>query len=210
MAGRADRGNLDQPEREKPLSSDKTKNTNRLPTHGPARLAALAGALTLLLAACAVPIPQDAFGRVNPLSTSEREALVALYDATGGAEWKRNAKWLSDEHIASWSGVRYYHQIREAGSAQGVSRRTVEFVRRVAPPGQRPHRRNPPQAARPQRPEGPGPPGEPADRGNTLPTGPNGPSVTPVPQRQPTDRGNTLPSWGTWMGCMSCTWRTTG
>ena len=117
------------------MSSDKTKNTNRLPTHGPARLAALAGALTLLLAACAVPIPQDAFGRVNPLSTSEREALVALYDATGGAEWKRNAKWRSDEHIASWSGVRYYHQIREAGSAQGVSRRTVEFVDELHLPG---------------------------------------------------------------------------
>ena len=135
MAGRADRGNLDQQEREKPLSSDKTKNSNRLPTHGPARLAALAGALTLLLAACAVPIPQDTFGRVNPLSTSEREALVALYDATGGAEWKRNAKWLSNEHIASWSGVRYYHQIREAGGAFGVSRQTVEFVRELHLPG---------------------------------------------------------------------------
>ena len=135
MAGLADRGNLHQQEREKPLSSDKTKNSNRLPTHGLARLAALAGALTLLLAACAVPIPQDAFGRVNPLSTSEREALVALYNATGGAEWKRNAKWLSNEHIASWSGVRYYHQIRESGGAFGTSSQTVEFVRELHLPG---------------------------------------------------------------------------
>ena len=135
MAGLADRGNLDQQEREKPLSNGKTKNSNCLPTHGPAYLAALAGALTLLLAACAVPIPQDTFGRVNPLSTSEREALVALYNATGGAEWKRNAKWLSNEHIASWSGVRYYHQIRESGGAFGTSSQTVEFVRELHLPG---------------------------------------------------------------------------
>ena len=97
-----------------------------------ARLAAWAVALTLLLTACAVPIPQDTFGRVNPLSTSERGALVALYDATGGAEWKNNAQWGSDQHISSWHGVQYYKQAREAGAAiGGVARWTVEHVDRL-------------------------------------------------------------------------------
>ena len=97
-----------------------------------ARLAAWAFALPLLLTACAVPIPQDTFGRVNPLSTSEREALVALYDATGGAEWKNNAQWGSDQHISSWHGVQYYKQAREAGAAiGGVAKWTVEHVDRL-------------------------------------------------------------------------------
>ena len=109
------------------MSSDKTKNSNRPSIHGLARLAALAGALTLLLTACS---PGRFISEVNPLSTSEREALVALHDATGGAEWKNNARWLSDLHIGTWHGVQYYDQVRETTDpiSGGTSRRTVEFV----------------------------------------------------------------------------------
>ncbi len=35
----------------------------------------------------------------------QRAALVALYNATDGANWKRNNNWLTDEPIGTWYGV---------------------------------------------------------------------------------------------------------
>ena len=35
----------------------------------------------------------------------DREALVALYNATDGANWTNNANWLSDAPIGEWYGV---------------------------------------------------------------------------------------------------------
>ena len=43
-----------------------------------------------------------------PTQTSpetDREALVALYNATGGPDWKRNDNWSSDAPISEWIGV---------------------------------------------------------------------------------------------------------
>ena len=36
---------------------------------------------------------------------TEREALVALYNATGGPNWEGNNNWLSDVPISEWEGV---------------------------------------------------------------------------------------------------------
>ena len=36
---------------------------------------------------------------------TDREALVALYNATGGPHWKINNNWLSDVPISEWIGV---------------------------------------------------------------------------------------------------------
>ena len=36
---------------------------------------------------------------------SDRDILVALYDATGGSNWTNNTNWLSDEPIGTWHGV---------------------------------------------------------------------------------------------------------
>ena len=36
---------------------------------------------------------------------TDREALVALYNATGGPNWTRNNNWLSDVPIGEWEGV---------------------------------------------------------------------------------------------------------
>ena len=36
---------------------------------------------------------------------SDRAALVALYNATGGANWRRNVDWLSDRPLDEWHGV---------------------------------------------------------------------------------------------------------
>ena len=38
-------------------------------------------------------------------ATTERGALIALYQATDGANWRVNDNWLSDEPLATWYGV---------------------------------------------------------------------------------------------------------
>ena len=45
----------------------------------------------------------DLFGKKVP---SQREVLVALYNATGGANWTNNTNWLSDNDISTWHGVK--------------------------------------------------------------------------------------------------------
>ena len=37
--------------------------------------------------------------------TADRAALVALYNATGGANWTNNTNWLSNEALSEWRGV---------------------------------------------------------------------------------------------------------
>ena len=41
----------------------------------------------------------------TPTPSAERVALVALYAATNGANWKRSDNWLSDAPLATWHGV---------------------------------------------------------------------------------------------------------
>ena len=41
----------------------------------------------------------------NPDLPAERAALSALYNATDGPNWARNANWLSESSIATWHGV---------------------------------------------------------------------------------------------------------
>ncbi|MDE0142478.1 MAG: fibronectin type III domain-containing protein [Caldilineaceae bacterium] len=42
---------------------------------------------------------------VLPGSISEREALVAVYHATGGENWAQDSNWMTDEPLGSWRGV---------------------------------------------------------------------------------------------------------
>ena len=44
-------------------------------------------------------------GSLSLARCSERDALVALYNATDGANWRLNNKWLSDEPLGDWYGV---------------------------------------------------------------------------------------------------------
>ena len=46
------------------------------------------------------------WGKKFPLPQSEREALVALYNATDGENWTNNTNWLSNNDISTWHGVR--------------------------------------------------------------------------------------------------------
>ena len=70
--------------------------------------------VTLLMAACGGPDAQTngpsgpSSERVPAEPTSpetDREALVALYNATGGPNWNSNDNWLSDMPIREWYGV---------------------------------------------------------------------------------------------------------
>ena len=43
---------------------------------------------------------------------ADRAALVALYNATGGGNWKDNTNWLSDKPLGEWYGVETNEQGR--------------------------------------------------------------------------------------------------
>lgn len=47
---------------------------------------------------------------------SDRAALVALYNATGGANWTDNTKWLTDAPLGEWFGV----ETNEHGRVTGL------------------------------------------------------------------------------------------
>ena len=47
-------------------------------------------------------------GRACP-PLSDRDVLVALYDATGGPDWKLNRNWLTDAPLEEWDGVGVDH-----------------------------------------------------------------------------------------------------
>ena len=58
----------------------------------------------ILLAPTATPA-HDPTPAPNSLEGLDREALVALYNATGGPQWKDNTNWMSDAPIDEWYGV---------------------------------------------------------------------------------------------------------
>ena len=69
-------------------------------------------AMTILATSCddaalAPPPPALESGPspVRLVHAGDREALVALYNATGGPDWTRNDNWLSDESLDEWYGV---------------------------------------------------------------------------------------------------------
>ena len=51
-----------------------------------------------------VIIPDAAKAPLLP-PTSDRQALVAFYDATEGRTWEFNTNWLSDAPLSEWYGV---------------------------------------------------------------------------------------------------------
>ena len=45
------------------------------------------------------------FGEKIPVSSGDREALVALYNATDGPNWEENTNWMTDKDLSTWYGV---------------------------------------------------------------------------------------------------------
>ena len=59
-----------------------------------------------------VPTGLPSWGQYAPTAcdaVGDRAALVALYEATDGANWNRNANWLSDRPLWEWEGVKTDH-----------------------------------------------------------------------------------------------------
>ena len=59
--------------------------------------AAWATPVALVAAACEATVP--------PIPQVDRDALVALYEATNGPHWVDNTNWLSDRPLGEWYGV---------------------------------------------------------------------------------------------------------
>ena len=68
------------------------------------RLSFLVVVLAMSLSVFALDNPLPASAQTGTAST-DRAALVALYNATGGANWTHNGNWLSDRPIGEWYGV---------------------------------------------------------------------------------------------------------
>ena len=80
------------------------------PADGPSSELATAAPTDLPDSERATDEPEDraSSGQTPPEPTPpepDREALVALYNATGGPNWIRNNNWLSDAPISEWEGV---------------------------------------------------------------------------------------------------------
>ena len=50
------------------------------------------------------PTPEVA-ASPTPAPSADRDALIAFYNSTDGANWIRNDNWLSDKPIGEWFGV---------------------------------------------------------------------------------------------------------
>ena len=58
---------------------------------------------------------------------SDRDALVALYNATGDESWDRNDEWLSDRPLREWNGVRTDESGRVIGLVLGNNKLSREI-----------------------------------------------------------------------------------
>ncbi len=76
-----------------------------------AALACATAALTILATSCddgVVEPPTPAPGQslaAAPVHAGDRDALVALYNATGGPDWHADDNWLTDQPLDDWHGV---------------------------------------------------------------------------------------------------------
>ncbi len=61
------------------------------------------GLLIVLLAVLTLFVGGDASAQGSV--SADREALVALYNATDGENWKTDTNWLSEESLSEWHGV---------------------------------------------------------------------------------------------------------
>ncbi len=80
-------------------------------THAPGQAAALTIAL---LAACgdesvvdpqAALVPASESSALSVSTTSDRDILIALYEATDGPNWLNSDNWLTDAPLGQWYGV---------------------------------------------------------------------------------------------------------
>ena len=54
----------------------------------------------------------DTDAELEPEGPTDRDVLIALYDATDGDNWTNNTNWCSDKPLSEWYGV-YVNEIRD-------------------------------------------------------------------------------------------------
>ena len=88
-------------------------------------LSVLCGVMAVLATACS-NLPFIPGGG----EASDKEPLVAFYNAMGGDEWSNSDLWLSELHVGHWYGVRYFSREDPVFSPAGgdAGTRTVEGV----------------------------------------------------------------------------------
>ena len=83
-------------------------------------MALIAGFLALtfltLLASCGSENPQGASAETS--AETDRQSLMAFYEAAGGPGWKDNTNWLTDAPLGEWFGVN--DRRRRAGGRPGL------------------------------------------------------------------------------------------
>ena len=90
----------------------------------PSRRWGAGAALVVLAAVLGIATPEDARAQTPPSSDTERDALAALYTATGGANWTSNDNWLDDDmELGDWHGV----TTNTAGKVTGLTLRGNEL-----------------------------------------------------------------------------------
>ena len=60
---------------------------------------------------------------------SERDLMVAIYEATGGPDWTRNDNWLSQRPLGDWDGV----ETDDSGNVTGLDLAYNSLVGRIPP-----------------------------------------------------------------------------
>ena len=90
----------------------------------PSRRWGAGAALVVLATVLGIATPEDAQAQMPPSSDIERDALAALYTATGGANWTSNDNWLDDDmELGDWHGV----TTNTAGKVTGLTLRGNEL-----------------------------------------------------------------------------------
>ena len=133
-------------------------------------------------------------------AATDRAALVALYNATGGANWGNNGNWLSNAPMGEWHGVTTDSDGRVTHLDLRTNQLTGEIpaelgdltnLTELSTPQQPVDRGDTGGVGQPDQPGRAVPPQQPVDRGDTGGVGQPVQPERAVPQQQPVDRGDT-------------------
>ena len=94
----------DLPDSERATVEPESRASSGQPTAGPTTESAEPSP-TPRATAAPTPAATAAPTMVRTSSETDREALIALYNATGGPDWRYSNHWLSDVPISEWEGV---------------------------------------------------------------------------------------------------------
>ena len=160
----------------------------------------VAGILVAVMAVAAMALADSAgtgLAQAQTNTSNDRDALVALYNAADGPNWRTDTNWLSDRPLGEWHGVSTDGNGPVTGLDLSSNRLSgaIQWARHRVGPFQQPAERGDTAGTagtgQPLQPGGIGPLPKPAERRDTGGTGqPRQPGVV-GPQRQPAGRGDT-------------------